>query len=247
MYSKTIEFIPPVIAHRGLPFHAPENTLESFIAARDAGAKWIETDVKLTADGIPVLMHDDTLDRTTSGHGPVSSMTWAKMQTLDAGSWFSPYFSKTRVTSLAELLAFCATSKMQLILELKPSPGRTQATVMVALIEAAKMWPEDMPPPMICSFDRDALMIAAQLQPDWPRGLFLEEWYDDWVEAAMLTQSSTVTMRVDLLTPERLALLRGAPLPILAYTINDSAQAKELLKNGIKAVYSDDAGALIKG
>jgi glycerophosphoryl diester phosphodiesterase len=247
MYPKLIEFIPPVIAHRGLPFHAPENTLESFIAARDAGAKWIETDVKLTADGVPVLMHDDTLDRTTSGHGPVSAMTWEKMQNLDAGSWFSPSFARSRVTSLAELLTFCASSRMQLILELKPSPGRTQATVMVALIEAAKAWPEDMPPPMIASVDKDALMIAAELQPDWPRGLFLEEWNEDWIEAAMLTQSSTVTMREDALTPERLALVQGAPLPVLAYTINDSAKAKELFKNGIRAVFSDNAGALING
>jgi glycerophosphoryl diester phosphodiesterase len=247
MYSQKIQFLPPVVAHRGMPCCAPENTLESFIAARDAGTTWIETDVKLTADGIPVLMHDDTLDRTTSGRGPVANMTWAEMQKLDAGSWFSPAFSKTRVTSLEELVAFCTASKMRLILELKPSPGRTQATVMVALIEASKLWPEDAPPPVVSSFYTDALLIAAQLHPDWPRGLLLDEWRDDWIETALLTQASTVTMKDDLLTPQRLALLRDSPLPVLAYTVDDPARAKELMKNGIAAVYSDDVGRILKG
>ena len=246
MSFQNIDFIPPYIAHRGAPRCAPENSLESFIAARDAGAKWIETDVKLTSDGIPILMHDDTLDRTTSGHGPVAEMSWEKMQMLDAGSWFSPDFCRTRVTSMAELLTFCSASRMRLILELKPSPGRTQATVMVALIEASKLWPEFSPPPMVSSFDIDALRIAAQLRPDWPRGLFLETWRDDWVETAVLTQASTITLKDDLLTPERLAILQNSPVPLLAYTIDDPARAKELMKNGIKAVFTDDVGAILR-
>jgi len=191
-------------------------------------------------------MHDDTLDRTTSGRGPVASLAWKDLQLLDAGSWFSPSFSNTRVTSLAELVAFCAASDMRLILELKPSPGRTQATVMVALIEAAKLWPKDMPPPVISSFHADALLIAAQLNPDWPRGLLLEEWQDDWIKTATLTQASTVTFKADLLTPERLEILRDSPMPVLAYTINDSARAKELMAAGIAAVYSDNVGELLK-
>jgi glycerophosphoryl diester phosphodiesterase len=246
MYQEKIEFIPPVVAHRGAPMRAPENSLESFVAAHEAGARWIETDVKLTSDGIPILMHDNTLDRTTTGHGPVAEMTWEKMQTLDAGSWFSPAFSKTRVMSLAEVVAFCAVSKTRLVLELKPSPGRTQATVMVALIESSKLWPEGAPPPVISSFYTDALMIAAQLQPDWPRGLLLDDWHDDWIEMAVLTQASTVTMKENILTPERLALLRGAPMPILAYTVNDPFRAKDLLNSGITAVYSDDVATLLK-
>ncbi|MFA4994350.1 MAG: glycerophosphodiester phosphodiesterase family protein [Bdellovibrionales bacterium] len=245
MALQKIDFFPPIIAHRGAPLRAPENTIESFVCARDAGAKWIETDVTLTSDGIPVLMHDETLDRTTNGHGPIAEMTWEKIQQLDAGSWFSPAFAGTRVTSLTELMAFCTSSRMRLVLELKPSPGRTQATVMVTLIEACKLWPENAPPPMVGSFDVDALMISAQLRPDWPRGLFLEKWRDDWIETAFLTQASTVTMRDDMLTPERLPLIKNSPFPLLAYTINDKARMKELLKNGIKAVFSDNATGLL--
>jgi len=246
MTVPNIEFSPPVIAHRGAPVCAPENSLQAFIAARNAGAAWIETDVKLTADGIPVLIHDDTLDRTTSGKGPVAEMAWTEMQKLDAGAWFSPNFSGAKVTSLAELVAFCSSSKMRLLLELKPSPGRTQATVMVALIEAAKLWPEDMPPPIITSFSTDALLIAAQLHPGWPRGLLLDTWHDNWIEAVERTESSLVTIKEEFLTPERLISLRNATVPVLAYTVNDPVRAKELLRNGIKAIYSDDPGLILK-
>ncbi|MDD4616668.1 MAG: glycerophosphodiester phosphodiesterase family protein [Alphaproteobacteria bacterium] len=244
--TDALEFLPPVIAHRGAPFSAPENTLESFIAAKKAGATWIEVDVKLTSDGVPVLMHDETLDRTTSGHGRIAEMSWAQVQALDAGQWFSPTFSGTRVTSLQKTLEFCALSEMRAILELKPSPGRTQATVMVTLIEAAKSWPENVPPPVISSFDRDALAIAAQLRPDWPRALLLRDWTEDWLERAVLAQSSCVAINCDLLTSERLAFIRGTPLPVLAYTINNPVRAQELLKSGIKAIYSDDAPLLLK-
>lgn len=246
MSPKKIEFFPPVIAHRGAPLLAPENTLHSFMSARKSGALWIEADVKLSADGIPMLMHDDTLERTTNGQGKVADMSWADMQTLDAGSWFSPEFSGAKVTSLTELLAFSCAAGMRLVLELKPSPGRTQATVMVALIEASKLWPDSLPPPLISSFDTDALMIAAQLHPDWPRSLLLNEWRGDWAELAVLTQASVISLKDELLTAERLSLLEKSPLPILAHTVNDPVRAKILMNSGIRAVYSDDAATLLK-
>jgi glycerophosphoryl diester phosphodiesterase len=76
--------------------------------------------------------------------------------------------------------------------------------------------------------------------------LFLETWRDDWVETAVLTQASTITLKDDLLTPERLAILQNSPVPLLAYTIDDPARAKELMKNGIKAVFTDDVGAILR-
>jgi len=246
MALKHLNFSPPVIAHRGARIRAPENTMIAFKAAQEDGATWIETDVKLTSDGIPILMHDDILDRTTNGHGSVADMTWAEMQTLDAGAWFSTGFSGTRVPALMELLAFAREAGMRLNLEIKPSPGRTQATAMVTLIEAAKMWPDHLPPPLISSFDIEALIVAAQLHPDWPRGLLLDEWRDDWRELASLTQATTLNLNVDLLTPERIAVLHHAQMPILTYTVNDPRRAQELQKAGVAAVFSDDPALIIK-
>ncbi|MDE2030139.1 MAG: glycerophosphoryl diester phosphodiesterase, partial [Alphaproteobacteria bacterium] len=187
-----LNFRPPVIAHRGARARAPENTMAAFEAAREDGAAWIETDVKLTADGVPVLIHDDLLDRTTNGHGAVADMDWAEMRELDAGGWFAPVFAGARVPRLAELLAFARDSDMRINLELKPCPGRALATVMVSMIEAAKLWPADAPPPLISSFDAEALTIASRLHPGWPRGLLLDGWRDDWRELAGLTRASTL-------------------------------------------------------
>jgi glycerophosphoryl diester phosphodiesterase len=245
MLHINLDFIPPVIAHRGARVRAPENTMAAFKAAREDGARWIETDVKLTSDGVPILMHDDTLDRTTDGHGSVADMSWAEIKNLDAGAWFSPAFKGTRVATLVELLIFARDTNMRLNLELKPCPGRTQATVMVALIEAAKLWPDTAPPPLISSFDIDALSIAAQLHPEWPRGLLLDEWREDWRELASLVQATTINLNADLLTPARIAALREANKPILAYTVNDAARAKALLQSGVQAVFSDNPAALI--
>ncbi len=246
MPFQKVDFFPPIIAHRGALKLAPENSLEAFIVARDIGVKWIEADVKITSDGVPVLLHDETLDRTTNGQGLVSQTSWEKIRSLDAGSWFSPAFSKTRITSLVEILTFCAASRMRLVMELKPSPGRTQATVMVALIEASKHWPENVPPPMVASFELDALMIAAQLRPDWPRSLFFDAWDANWAEKAIMTQAAAVAFKDDSLTPEHIEILRQSTLPTLAYTVDDPARAKELIKGGIKAVFSDDVTSLIK-
>jgi glycerophosphoryl diester phosphodiesterase len=243
--SMQLDFKPPIIAHRGARVRAPENTLAAFAAARQDGALWIETDVKLTSDGVPILFHDDMLERTTNGKGAVADMPYAEIQKLDAGLWFDQRFAGTRVPTLAELMLFARSNGTRLNLEIKPCPGRTKATAMVALIEAAKLWPENAPPLLISSFDVEALVIAAQLHPGWPRGLLLDTWRDDWQKLVDLTQASSIHLNVDLLTAEHVAVLRQARLPILAYTVNDPAKVKELMGKGIKAVFSDNPALTI--
>jgi len=246
MVLKNLDFIPPVIAHRGSASRAPENTILAFKAALEDGARWIETDVKLTSDGVPILMHDDTLDRTTNGKGLVADMMWSDIKNLDAGTWFGAAFGETRVPVLGELLSLAREAGLRLNLELKPCPGRARATAMVVLIEAAKLWPEAEPVPLISSFDIEALSIAAQLHPDWPRGLLLDEWREDWRELVSKTNATTLNLNVDLLTPERLLMFRKAQMPVLAYTVNESMTAQELIKSGVSAVFTDNPAALIK-
>src|SRR5271170_5918738 len=98
------DFRPPFIAHRGARADAPENTLSSLMFARDEGAAWVEFDVKITSDGVPILLHDDTLDRTTNGSGIVADKMWAEIKTLDAGNSFDARFKGERVPHLAEAL-----------------------------------------------------------------------------------------------------------------------------------------------
>lgn len=239
-------FHPPVIAHRGVRAEAPENTLAAFKLVPKSGAQWIEVDVKITHDGVPVLMHDDSIDRTTNGRGMMADINWSDVQKLDAGSWFDKKFTDERVPKLGEAMRFMIDNKLKLNLELKPCPGRTQATTMVALIEASKVWPDHAPPPLISSFDMEALTIAAQLHPDWPRGVLLEKWADNWVELIKKTSASFIGLDTSVLTQKRVAALVEAQIPVLCFTVNDPLRAKELLHWGVSAVFSDNPAEIIK-
>jgi glycerophosphoryl diester phosphodiesterase len=240
------DFHPPFIAHRGASVDAPENTMAAFRAARDSGALWIAADVKLTADGVAVLFRDQVLERSTNGKGAVADMSWADMQCLDSGVWFSPEFAGTHVTRLSELLIFARDAGLRLILELNPCPGRAQATSMVALIEAAKLWPENLPPPMISSWDGESLVRAAQLHPEWPRMLVLNHWNDNWRERASHAQISALDIDAAALTDDRLAALRAYNIPLFTHTVNDPEKARALLQQGIDAVLTADPAKLLR-
>ncbi len=239
-------FQPPVIAHRGVSAHAPENTMAAMRLVPASGAKWIEFDVHITEDGVPVLLHDDTLDRTTNGKGKIADLDWAALETLDAGSWFDARFKNERAPRLADALRFALEAGLRPLIEIKPCPGRAQATTMVALMEAAKVWPVNQPPPFILSFDVDAVAIAAQFQPHWPRGFSFSRWREDWRLFAARAQADMLVVDVDFLNRARVSVMAQGGLPLLAYTVNDPAQAKELLDWGVSAVFSDNPKAIIE-
>ena len=130
---------PPVIAHRGDSERAPENTLPAFRSALRAGAPTLETDVQFTADGVPVLMHDLSLDRTTDGAGPVSALTFAQVESLDAGAWFGPRFAGVRVPQMAALLALARLRQVHVQLELKVRPTPEQLAVFLQQVRGSGM------------------------------------------------------------------------------------------------------------
>jgi glycerophosphoryl diester phosphodiesterase len=95
---------PIIIAHRGDKTHAPENTLAAFKLAGENGADAVEFDVKLTADGRVIVLHDQTVNRTTNGNGKISQLSFAEVRALDAGVWFSEKFTDERIPTLDEAL-----------------------------------------------------------------------------------------------------------------------------------------------
>ena len=123
----------PVIGHRGAAAAAPENTLASLRKAKELGASWVEFDVKLTRDGVPILMHDERLERTTNGRGEVAQATLAELQELDAGGWFGPAFRGERVPTFEAALGLCAELGLGINVEIKPCPGREAETARVAV------------------------------------------------------------------------------------------------------------------
>ncbi|MDD2326218.1 MAG: glycerophosphodiester phosphodiesterase family protein [Alphaproteobacteria bacterium] len=228
-------FHPPVIAHRGAGCSAPENTLAAIRLAHEQGAKWIEVDVKITYDGVPILIHDETLERTTDGSGLVAEQTWEEIQKLHAASSLGP----EPVPTLVEAVNLVLELDMSLVVELKPCPGRARATTMVAMIELAKVWPERDLLPVICSFDMECLEMAMQLEPHWPRAYAIRQWQENWRASVEQAGASALSVKEDQLTASRVEEVVGAQLPLLAYTVNQPARAKELLDMGVTAVYAD--------
>ncbi|ALX48018.1 glycerophosphodiester phosphodiesterase [Lentibacillus amyloliquefaciens] len=108
-----------IFAHRGASKHAPENTMDAFTLAYQEGADGIETDVHLTKDRVPVLMHDERVNRTTNGTGYIKDYTFSQLKKLDAGAWFSPDFAGARILRLDELLEWIDDKSLYLNIELK--------------------------------------------------------------------------------------------------------------------------------
>ncbi|MFN8924799.1 MAG: glycerophosphoryl diester phosphodiesterase [Rhodospirillales bacterium] len=237
--------IPPVIGHRGAKDFAPENTLASLREARYQGATWVEVDVKLTSDGRPILMHDAGLDRTTDGTGPVADRSLDEIRRLDAGRWFSASFAGERVPTLEECLDLVLTLGLGINLEIKPCPGRARATAETALAVAGRLWPADRPPPLVSSFSVEALEAAMHVRPDWPRGYLTGGLPRNWRETAERLDAATVNIDHRKETPASVRAIRETGRPVLAFTVNEGARARELIGWGVTGVFSDRPAELL--
>lgn len=223
--------LPPVIGHRGACAHAPENTLASFAKAAELGCRMVEFDVRLSKDGVPVVFHDDTLDRRTDGSGPVAARSLAELKRLDAGAG-------ERIPTLGEVLALCLARGMAVNIELKPEAGAERATAIVALETAARLWPSDRAAPLVSSFSRIALATAAEIAP-WPRGLLVDRVPAGWWRLADSLGCVALHAHHRWLSPGRAAAIRKAGFALLAYTVNTPNRAQALWSRGVVAIFSD--------
>src|SRR3954470_20329365 len=157
--------IPRIIGHRGAKATAPENTLAGIRQAHREGASWVEFDVKLTADGVAILMHDEALDRTTSGKGAVRAASLADIRRLDAGIRFGASWTGEKVPTLVEALQLLAELGMGFNLEVKPCPGREVDTARAAVADVEACWPATRPAPLYSSFKAAALQAVRDAAP----------------------------------------------------------------------------------
>lgn len=153
---------PELMAHRGNSALAPENTLAAFAKAVESGAGWTELDVRLSADGEVVVMHDPTVDRTTDGAGAVAEMTLAELKSLDAGSWFGPEFAGERIPTLCEVIDL-AGGLIRLNVEIKSADNPLTARKVIETLADAGVLEQSM----VCSFGLGALLEARRF---WPEG-----------------------------------------------------------------------------
>src|SRR3989338_3560630 len=151
---------PRWIAHRGAGKLAPENTLAAFRLGAQHGYRMFECDAKLSADGVPFLMHDATLDRTTNGAQALGSAAsavggdhpWAALAQLDAGAWHSRSYAGEPLPTLDNVARYCIANGYFLNIEIKPTPGTEAETGRVVAAHAARLWPGQPVPPLLTSF-----------------------------------------------------------------------------------------------
>ncbi len=234
------------IGHRGAALAAPENTLEGLREAKRQGARWVEVDAKLTADNHAILLHDDLLDRTTSGKGAAAQATLTAIRALDAGAWFAPAFAGAKVPTLEETVKELLALDLNCNFEIKPCPGREQVTAEFVMRELQRLWPSHVEKPLISSFAYQSLEVAYRLAPEFPRAVLVEEVPENWQALCEGVQAIALNPWHKTLTLEGTKAIKSAGYRVLSYTVNETVRARELLHWGVDGVFSDAPGQLIR-
>src|SRR5208282_5830658 len=186
-----------LIAHRGASGHAPENTLAAFRKAVALGVHFIETDLQLTRDTRLVAIHDDTVDRTTNGHGAVHDLTREELRKLDAGSWFGSEFTGERIPTLEEILEFAKKHDVVFYLELKPGGSWGGEHALITALRNSG----EIARTVVISFDAAILAAVRKIEPTLMTGLLYEGQLDDPLDKALEIGARQVAVRGDLVTP----------------------------------------------
>ncbi len=238
---------PLWVAHRGAGKLAPENTLAAFRLGASHGYRMFECDVKLSEDGVPFLMHDAGLGRTTNGPqrlGQGSSQTggdhpWNTLSQLDAGSWHSRAYAGEPLPTLDNVAQFVIRNGYALNIEIKPTPGTERHTGEVVAHEAARLWKDVRVPPLMTSFDMEALHGAAAGAPQLPRGLLLDTLWAGWLEAALQLDCVAIVCNHALWDKSTVTQAKSAGFRCLSYTVNDEWASQRLLDLGTDGIITD--------
>ncbi len=240
---------PWIIAHRGLSARAPENTVPAFRRAVEVGADLIELDVTWTADRALVVIHDDTLDRTTNGSGPVLARAWSEVAALDAGAWFDERFTGTRVPTLREALAAIGDGT-PVNVEVKAEAVADDAAG--GIVEAVLACVRDAgcrDRVIVSSFDPRALDHARAIDPEVARGVLFDRAAHAGRTAGQIVREHAAAVfsasrrEIDV---GMVASAHDAGAIVAAYTVNDVAGMNRLRALGVDAFFSDRADDLLE-
>jgi glycerophosphoryl diester phosphodiesterase len=236
---------PAVIAHRGDKMHAPENTLAAFRMAAEKGADAIEFDVQLTADGQVVVIHDQTVDRTTNGTGRVSRIPLAAIRELDAGAWFSEKFRGERIPTLDEVFE-TFRKKIYMNIELKNFATPFDNLVSKVVYAIRKHGVRDRT--LLSSFLPHNLRKARSLQSDIPRGILIKPgllgfwgcifgWRTDYF--AHHPNISEVNSRL-------IARVHAKGKRVNVWTVNTEEDLKRMVGFGVDAIITGDLELVLR-
>lgn len=214
------------VAHRGFSSKAPENTIAALtMAMEESYVQWAEIDVQLSSDGVPVVIHDFTLERTTNGHGNVRDQTWAQLAQLDAGRWKGRDFEGERIPSLDEVLKLTC-GRLNLNIELKTTgnmyPGLEQA--VMERVSYYKM-ENDV---VLTSFEVESLRKAKALNASFKTGLIIDRRPLDLVKQLIDLDCSFLSIGASHLDSSLASLLVSNGINVMAWTIDKAVGMKRI-------------------
>jgi glycerophosphoryl diester phosphodiesterase len=232
-----------IAAHRGDRAAAPENTVPAFVSAVRSGSDFLETDVQLTADGYPVLMHDSSVDRTTNGTGNVADLTLAELRTLDAGSWYSEEFAGIQVPLFVEFLdILVASPDVTALVELKDEWTADDVETLMGGIYFRGVQDRIV----FAAFSPDTAAALQEVAPAIPRVILRRVLPVDPVEVAGRYGAIAIMTRASALEdrPDAVAQMHAAGLGVLLYTLNSEERWSEALSYGVDGIVTDEPSAL---
>lgn len=232
-------YFPQWIAHRGAGKLAPENTLAAFRLGASLGYRMFECDVKLSSDGVPFLLHDDTLERTTNDQGIAGQQTWQALAQLDAGHWHSAPYKGEPIPSLDTIAAYCISNGFDLNIEIKPTIGTDERTGTVVAEHVVRLWQNESRKPLLSSFKPDALQAALDKAPELPRGLLLRELWTGWLETALMLGCVAIICHHKLWDTSSVTQAKSAGFKVLSYTVNDEADVQRIMALGTDGIITD--------
>jgi len=227
------------IAHRGAGTSAPENTISAFIKGYQSGFHMFECDAQVSSDDVVLLMHDETLDRTTNGSGLAVNMPWSALKNLDAGSWFSTEFKNEPLATLEDAFRFCQHNNCFLNIEIKPCRGHESRTGEIVARKALELWQTSARKPLLTSFSETSLTAAAKTAPELPLGLLMESHQTSWMHLVEIGICRAIVCHFEIIDKQLINQARSAGVRILGYTINDDAMARWLIDLGIDGIITD--------
>jgi len=233
------EVLMKIAAHRGVSSLAPENTLSAFKKAAEMGCEWIELDVQLSVDNIPVVFHDQTVQRCTNGIGLVSEMKLSELKSLDAGSWFSETFRGEQIPTLEEVLQLAKQHQINVNIELKIYPEDDVPLLCDQIKLAISEAGIPLSSLLFSSFDMDAMKYMHQSQPTIKRGQLWETVPQDAHQHLSQIEAYSVHCDHRFLEEAHAKQLKQQGYKICCYTANVPEQVHPHKRWGVDMVFSD--------
>lgn len=235
-----------VQAHRGASAIAPENTIAAFRAAAEQGARWVELDVAFSADEKLIVIHDDTVDRTSSGTGGLGTLTAAEIAALDGGSWFDQRFAGEAIPTLDTALAALGELGLSANVEIKQHPHHKSLDHLVHAVQEAISHRAPQTGIMISSFDPECLRAMHRLEPELEMAMLWGRVPDDWEAWLGDIPATTIHAHYKGLCIGLLERTRARGIKVRAWTCNNPIEVVSFWDAGLTGVITDNPALFLK-